>query len=780
MNIEQWLSSDLSIDIWEKKYQYDNESFEDWLKRITNNDSVLAELIREKKFLFAGRILANRGLQHKGKKVTLSNCYVIEPPKDNIEDIYRCCSDIARTFSMGGGCGIVLDNLRPRGAIVNNSAKTTTGAVSFMDTFSKVSETIGQNGRRGALMIALDVNHPDIEEFIDIKTDLSKVLGANISVKVDDAFMNAVLNDDKHICKFVVEETREVITKELQAKEVFMKLVQNNYDYAEPGILYWDTFNKNSLLSELIKDGLFEYAGTNPCAEEPLPSGGACLLGSINLSEYVINPFTDNAYFDTDALQNDIPIYIDALNDVLKENTYLHPLSYQTDSSINWRQIGLGVMGIADVFIKLGIAYGSRESVQFLDNIGHVIAYTSLLHSCYLNIDLPYHTLTDYSNHFADSYFVKQHSNPDIDNNFLATSIRKHGLYNSALLTVAPTGTLSTMLGVSGGIEPIFATSYTRRTMIGDEEKVYKVYTPIIQDLMEHLGIDDEDLLPSYVVTAHDLNPMQRIDIQATMQKHIDASISSTINLNEDATEEDVFNIYIEAWKRGCKGITIFRNNCKRLAILNTNNSDSNSSEVAPVNSLNVLPRGYIVPTNDNTFGLKRKIIGGCGSLHIQAYFDYETGKMSEVFISKGSQGGCNSNLNALSRMISLALRGGIAIEDIVDQLGSTINCPSFASARAKGIPLSQGSSCASAVGKVLLELNKEFQDMYAKVTEVQDVVEKPNSIDTIVNVYKPYIAKHGEIEFMKSYHKCPMCFSDIEASGGCMSCPSCSYSKCE
>ena len=240
MNVEQWLNNnELAIQIWKSKYQYNNESFEEWLDRVSGNDGELKQKILEKKFLFGGRILAGRGTA-KDRNVTLSNCYVLDYPQDNIESIYKTCSDLAKTFSRGGGCGICIDKLRPKGAIVNNAAKTTTGAVSFMDTFSKVSETIGQQGRRGALMLALDINHPDIEEFIDIKTDLNKVLGANISVKVDNKFMMAVERNEKHICKFYVEDTGEYIEKEYNARELFKKLVQNNYDYAEPGILYFD------------------------------------------------------------------------------------------------------------------------------------------------------------------------------------------------------------------------------------------------------------------------------------------------------------------------------------------------------------------------------------------------------------------------------------------------------------------------------------------------------------------------------------------------------------
>lgn len=776
MNVEQWLNNnELAIQIWKSKYQYNNESFEEWLNRVSGNDGELKQKILEKKFLFGGRILAGRGTA-KDRNVTLSNCYVLDYPQDNIESIYQTCSDLARTYSYGGGVGICLDKLRPKGAVVNNAAKTTTGAVSFMDTFSKVSETIGQQGRRGALMLALDINHPDIEEFIDIKTDLTRVLGANISVKVDNKFMMAVERNEKHICKFYVEDTGEYIEKEYNARDLFKKLVQNNYDYAEPGILYWDNFNNFSLLDKFIERGLFEYAGTNPCAEEPLPAGGSCLLGSINLSAYVKNPFTDWAYVDLREFEQDVAIYIKALNRVLDENAELHPLQIQRDVARDWRQIGLGVMGIADMFIMMGIRYGSSESLKVLDQIGHSLAYKSLFHSSLMNIQDGQAKFSEGNGELlAESYFVKIHNDED---NKLYNQILRYGLRNSALLTIAPTGSISTMLGISGGIEPIFAKSYNRRTIsLNDEETTYKVYTPIVKELMDRLNIDDEDKLPKYVVTAHDLQPMERVQVQSVMQKHIDASISSTVNLNEDATFEDVYDIYMQAWKHKLKGITIFRNNCKRTAILTTPSKGEDKTSEVPLNGSKEYPRGYVSPTNDNTIGLKRKLKGGCGSIHVQAHFDMETGKMMEVFVNKGGGGGCNSNLNALSRMISLALRGGIAIEDIADQLSSTINCPSFASARAKGLPLSQGSSCANAVGKILIEMNKEFQEMFKIVCKQEDeeLMQEDNEQE-----YKDYIKKHGEIEFMKAYHKCPQCFDDIRAEGGCMSCPSCSFSKCE
>lgn len=265
MTVEQWLGKDntLGIDIWNKKYRYNNESFDEWLDRVSGGDKELRQLILEKKFLFGGRILSNRGLDKLGEKVTLSNCYVITPPEDNIESIFNCAGKLARTFSYGGGCGIDISNLAPKGAKVKNTAKETSGAVSFMDLYSLVTGLIGQNGRRGALMISIDCNHPDLEDFINVKSDLNKVTKANISIKITDEFMNAVKNREKYKLSFARPETGEVIEKEIVAYEFFHKMCEMNWDYAEPGMLFWDRIENWNLLSE---DKNFSYAGTNPLA----------------------------------------------------------------------------------------------------------------------------------------------------------------------------------------------------------------------------------------------------------------------------------------------------------------------------------------------------------------------------------------------------------------------------------------------------------------------------------------------------------------------------------
>lgn len=263
MTIEQWLGEDnkLGIDIWNKKYRHGNESFEEWVDRVSNGNKSVAKLIKEKKFLFGGRILASRGLAEKEhRRVTMSNCYVLSAPEDNLESIFDTAKKLARTYSAGGGVGIDISKLAPKGAKVNNAAKTTSGAVSFMELYSMVTGLIGQEGRRGALMLSLDCHHPDLEDFIEIKTDLNKVTKANISVKITDDFMQAVF-DKKPFKLSFTRETGETIEKEVDAAKIFNRLAETNYDYGEPGMLFWDNITKYNLLSE-YED--FEYAGVNP------------------------------------------------------------------------------------------------------------------------------------------------------------------------------------------------------------------------------------------------------------------------------------------------------------------------------------------------------------------------------------------------------------------------------------------------------------------------------------------------------------------------------------
>lgn len=701
MTEKEWLGEEnqLGMDIWTRKYQNQGESFEEWLTRVTGGNEEMAGYIREKKFLYGGRILSNRGLYKEGRKVTYSNCYVISPPEDNIESIFDCAKKLARTYSYGGGCGIDISGLAPKGARINNAAKETTGSVSFMELYSLVTGLIGQNGRRGALMISLDCSHPDVPDFIELKTDLEKVTKANISLRIHKDFMEAVKNDQEYMLHYTRETTGEVIEKKVKARELFRKITDTNWDYAEPGALFWDRITGWSLLSNT---DTFTYAGVNPCAEEPLPAGGSCLLGSINLSAFVRDPFSEHSYFDFDGLKACVKAAVKALNEVLDEGLPLHPLEEQRESVRQWRQIGLGIMGLADALIKLGLTYGEEEAVAMCHRIGFAMADTAIAASALLAKEEGAYPMCNIGQVMETPYFQANATEKTRE------LVKKYGLRNSQLLTIAPTGTLSTMLGISGGIEPIYANYYMRKTeSLHGTDVYYKVYTKIVENYMKQHNIEEDKDLPEYFVTAMTLDYRQRINMQAAWQEHIDASISSTVNVPNSFTKEETENLYLYAYEKGLKGITIFRDGCRRVGILNTQMKEE-KKEVTPGEGLK---RGEILLVSDDVIGKKRKLITGCGSLHCIALFDPHTGALLETYLSKGSTGGCNNFMVGLSRMISISARGGISIETIVDQLNSSGSCPSYTARKVTRGDTSKGSCCPMAVGNALMDMYREMQE---------------------------------------------------------------------
>lgn len=557
-----WVMSDLQRDIYEKKYRYENESFDTFLTRVSGGNNPIKKAIKDKKFMPAGRILAGRGLDKFGRKITLSNCYVMPKVEDNIESIFDTAKYLARTYSYGGGVGLTISKLRPKGSRVNNAASTTTGAVSFMDLFSLVTGLIGMRGRRGALMLNMDCNHPDIEDFIDVKNDLTKVNFANISVNIDDKFMQAVKNNEQYELYFDVEATGEKISKMVDAKRLFTKLAKNNWNMAEPGILYKDRIDSWHLMSE---DDEFEFAGVNPCAEETLPAFGSCNLSSINLSEFVKQPFTSNASFDYDRFGEMVRQGVIYLNEVLDENMNLHPLQQQRDMSRDLRQIGLGIMGAADMFIKLEVKYGSQESIDYIHKVGKKMINEALRQSALLAKENG--TFPKYREEaILKSPFLLSNADEDV-----LQLIKEHGLRNSQLLTIPPTGSISTLIGCSNGLEPIFQVSYTRKSeSLHHEDTYYKVFTSIAKEYMDKNNISKEEDLPDFFITTSNLNYKDRIDVQSAWQQYIDASISSTVNVPNEFTVEEVEGLYMYAWEQGIKGITIYRDGCARSGILIT------------------------------------------------------------------------------------------------------------------------------------------------------------------------------------------------------------------
>lgn len=750
MLVEQWLGKDntLGIDIWNRKYRKGEETFDQWLDRVSNNNSDVRQAIIDKKFIPGGRILSNRGI--KNTRVTYSNCYVVTPPEDSLESIYESRTKLARTYSYGGGCGIDISNLAPAGAKVHNQAEKTSGAVSFMEGYSMTTEEIGQNGRRGALMISLDCHHPDLMDFIDIKTKEGKVTKANISVRVTDDFMRAVENDEDWVMSFTRKETGDTITKVEKARVIFDKLCENNWNWAEPGILFWDNICNYNLLSN-NKD--FKYAGTNPCAEEPLPAGGSCLLSSINLSAFV----NEDGKFDFDDFYRVVDIGVNYLNEVLEEGLMLHPLQEQRDSVAKWRQIGLGVMGVADMLIKMHLRYDSDEAIEHCRDVSMGMAN----HAMYVSARIASHEgmYPGCTSNIESTPFFKANADTLTRN-----VVERYGMANSQLLTIAPTGTISTMLGISGGIEPIFAKSYRRKTeSLHGGTQYYDVLTPIYKDYAEKHGLTINDEFPEWFVDSSEINYNKRIEMQSAWQKGIDASISSTVNLPNSATIEDVKNIYLNAWKCGLKGITVYRAGCKREGIL-VSEEDTTANKTLLKDE--DLPRGFIVDCTEELVGKKRKLITGCGSLHVLAYFNPINGSLQEVYFNKGSTGGCANFMTGLSRMVSLLCRAGVDIISIKDQLDSTGVCPSYATRTATKHDTSRGSCCPMAIGNALLDM---WNEMQSEVTDVTDYMsdEHPSN-------------DNGSVLTKPVYSKCPECGEPLAREGGCVQCKSCGWSKCE
>ena len=731
MTVEEWLNNnELSINIFNKKYRYNNESFEEFLDRVSHGYTPIKELIRNKKFIFGGRILANRGVPNR--HLSLSNCYVITPPEDNLESIVDTAKKLARTYSFGGGCGIDVSKLAPKGAVVHNAAKTTTGAVSFMDFFSYITGLICQEGRRGALMISIDCNHPDLIEFINLKSQKDICTKANISVRVSDKFMQAVLNDLDYTLSYYRPEGNQTIEKTIKAKEIFHLLALRNWEWAEPGILYWDRIQGYNLLDNTG----FKYAGVNPCAEEPLPAGGSCLLGSINLSEFVVNPFTNNAKIDYEALEEATSISIVGLNQVLIEGLNFHPLKEQQETVRNLRQIGLGTLGLADMLIKLGITYGSNESINTIKEVYKTIATMAIKqslelaksHSCYPVCD---------KDKLVESNFIK---NLKLDETTL-NEIKEYGLYNSQLLTCAPTGSIGTMLEVSTGVEPNFALHYTRRTQSLDgKDSYYEVNARILAD---YLTLFDTTEIPNYFVTSSDIKPLQRIKVQSELQKYIDASISSTINLPKETTVEEVEDIYINAWKYGLKGVTVYRSGCKREGILTVDKPVDIQNTVAPKRPKELEADFYLVKSKGQQF------IVLVGLLNNKPYeiFAFRPNMSISVDNHKGT-------IIKKSKMHYSFKSQFVEIGDLQLRNEDT------------------EEKAATLYASMLLRHGIDIKYIIKTAKKVNDNITSFSS--AMCRVLSKYIPK----ETLKD--KCPDCGGELIREGGCIHCKNCGYSKCE
>lgn len=759
MTVQEWLGTDnqLGVDIWERKYRYNNETFDEWLDRVSGGNQELRKLIKEKKFLFGGRTLANRGTNKKG---SFSNCYSRGFVEDDLDDLMQASKDIAVTFKAQGGQGISLSKLRPKGCGINNGQFESDGIVPFMEIYNRTTESISQGGsRKGALIMTLDAWHKEAEDFIKIKSEEGRIQKANLSLEIDDEFMECVKRyyvTGEKITKHITRDYNgNVVEYDVTPIELYKLMMGKAYDWAEPGCIYTNRF-RNYNLMELCDD--YQIETCNPCGEQPLPKHSACNLGSINLAEFVINPFMNNAYFDSEGFRKAVEISVEALDTVLDENMKNHPLKEQRDMAYNYRNVGLGIMGMHDFLIKLGITYGSEDSKVTIDNVMDLMFRTAFITSS--NLARTKGAFPNYTHKVLSSHIVKKHFT---ENELVSLGVYENGIRNCSLLSIAPSGSIGTMLNISTGCEPLFQISYKRKTeSLKGKDEYYEVFAGIANEFFRETGNNE---LPEFFNTSADIKWEDRVDIQSVLQKHVDTAISSTINLPNKCTLEEIEKLYLYSWEKGLKGVTIFRDGCKRVGILTTdsaNKTDDTSSKEEPKK----LERGMIITVDNNTVGKERHLTTGCGSLHCTAFFDPVTGDLLETYLSKGSSGGCQSNLAAVSRLMSLSARAGVGVETIVDQLKSCMACPSYAVRSATKHDTSKGNCCPTAVGNALIEMYNEMQSELnddEKESEAK-VVEKKNNKNTSST----------------STAKCPECGGTLVFEGGCNVCKDCAWSKCD
>ena len=512
--------------------------------------------------------------------------------------------------------------------------------------------------------------------------------------------------------------------------------------------------------------------------EQPLPKHGACNLCSINISEYVLDPYTLQARIDYLELKKDIETIVSEMDKVLEENLDRHALPEQREMARKYRNIGIGIMGLADLFVKLGLRYGSDDSVGIASHLMKFIFRESVKVSA-ANGRI-YGNFPEYDPKVWDSTIIRN----AFEEEEIEELKKQNTLRNCSLLSIAPTGSIGTMLNISTGVEPFFALSFNRRTESMSEE-TYKVEIKAVEDYRKITGINGE--LPNYFITSAEIPWKERVNIQAALQRYCDTAISSTVNLPKETTVEDVKQLYISAWEKGCKGITIYREGSRDPILFTEPKKEEQISEEVSLNTENAklqleakheLKRGEIIKSGDHWLGLKRTLTTGCGTLHVESFWDPETGELRECYLSKGSTGGCNNFMIGLSRMISLAARGGIGIDAILDQLKSCGTCPSYAVRQATQKDCSKGSCCPVAVGNALRDMHKEIQDIICECKEGPIITQEQAEI--MLN--QPLVNKITEemIKLGTGLEECPSCHEKtLIHQGGCLDCTNCGYSRC-
>ena len=687
------------------------------------------------KFLPAGRITAGAGT---GRQVTLFNCFVMGTIPDDMGGIFEMLREAALTMQQGGGIGYDFSTIRPKGALVRGVAADASGPLSFMDVWDAMCRTIMSAGsRRGAMMATLRCDHPDVEDFITAKSDAARLRMFNMSVLITDPFMEAVKEDaDWHL----IFEGKTF--KTVSARGLWDQIMQATYDYAEPGVIFIDRINNANNLNycETI-------AATNPCGEQPLPPYGACLLGSINLARLVVDPFEGTAQLDEELLKGLVATAVRMMDNTVDASKF--PLEAQAREAENKRRIGLGVTGLADALLMVGVRYGSKEAAELTEKWLHQVARASYLASVDLAKEKGAFPLFDAEPYLASGTMVGM----DAD---VRDAIKVHGIRNALLTSIAPTGTISLYAGnVSSGIEPVFAYSYTRKVLQKDGSRTEEEVTDYAVQMWRDKFGDKE--LPDYFVNAQTLLPADHVRMQAAAQKWIDSSISKTINCPEDIDFETFKNVYLEAYESGCKGCTTYRPNAVTGSVLSVSEKSEATPEVDKGADVIYMSEPLDRPQSleGRTYKLKWPDSEHAIYLTINDIILNGHRRPFEVFINSKNMEHFAWTV-ALTRMISAVFRRGGDVSFVVEELKAVFDPRGGAWIKGKYIP-----SILAAIGGAI----------------------ETHMIDTGFLEGEGLGLKHdpkGSILDIAIAKPCSSCGQyEMRMLEGCMTCASCGFSKC-
>jgi ribonucleoside-diphosphate reductase alpha chain len=742
--------------IWDMKYRFKepggkaiDQTVEDSWRRVARSlaeventpelwEAKFYDALEGFKFLPAGRILAGAGT---GRAVTLFNCFVMGTIPDSMGGIFDMLKEAALTMQQGGGIGYDFSTIRPKGATVMGVGADASGPLSFMDVWDSMCRTIMSAGsRRGAMMATMRCDHPDIEDFITAKQDSARLRMFNLSVLVTDPFMQAVKNDGSWELKF-----KGRIYKTVPARDLWNKIMQGTYDYAEPGVIFIDRINQKNNLAYCE-----DIAATNPCGEQPLPPYGACLLGSINLARLIRNPFENGADLNVEELDDLVATAVRMMDNVVNASQF--PLQEQKVEALAKRRIGLGVTGLADALLMVGEKYGSIRGAARVESWMKQIARAAYKASAHLAEEKGAFPLFDKEKYLASETML------DMDDD-VRDLIARHGIRNALLTSIAPTGTISLYAGnVSSGIEPVFAYAYTRKVLQNDGSRTEEEDVDYAVQMWREKFGDKE--LPDYFVNAQTLAPLEHVRMQAAAQKWIDSSISKTINCPEDISFDDFKEIYMAAWDQGCKGCTTYRPNDVTGSVLTVSEEEDKAPEVDTGADVVYIAEPLDRPAALDGYTYKIKWPETEHAIYITINDVIQNGQRRpfEVFINSKNMEHYAWTL-ALTRMVSAVFRRGGDVSFVVEELKAVFDPRGGAWMNGNYIP-----SILAAIGGVIEEHMVRIDFIEGKGKHL-----KADPHSEIINIPQRPRGK-----------SCPSCGGyGMRMVEGCMTCSDCGHSKC-